>query len=1097
MEVYMPSQAHTRALSQSVAAYLLLAVSLFAQVDTGTITGTLRDPSGAVIIGASVTIANEDTGAQAKVTANSLGLFVSPPLRPGRYTVTAEMAGFRRTSTSVILSLNQRAVVDLTLPVGAVEEQVTVEARTPILETETSTVGNLRDGRSVRDLPLNTRNFNQLIGLTTGVVPAQTQSGSPALTAVRGTTANSVNGLGFRSNNFLVDGVDNSENHNGQGILIYPPVDAIQEFRVQTSVANAEFGRGGGGTINVSYKSGTREFHGNLFEFFRNSALDAKNFFDPPGKIAPFRYNQFGGTLGGPVVLPGYNRDRSKTFFFVSYEGIRNRQAQTYLVSVPTPEFRAGNFSAHPNRIFDPLTSRVAANGLITRDPFPGNIIPANRIDAVGRNIASLYPDPNRPGIAANYGTNPPQPTTGNTLDFKVDQNFSPRDQAFFRFSRHIFEQDVPGSLPAPAFGNTAAALSRYPLVQLVASYTRTISPNKINEFRTAVTRLNIEARHPNWGRNVAAEIGIPGVNVEGDVLTSGLTRISTGFEGLGDNGLRPAVIVSENYVWSDAFTWIHGAHTFKFGGEIGRRRYNLFQYNDLHGTMNFGTLYTSNPATPAGTGIPFAEVLLGVPQSGVIAYVTGTRGYRRTEYSGFAQDTWKVNNALTLNIGLRYEIFDSYPWTEVGNRMSNFVPERNGVFVVGSPELPSKSVTNTDFTNVGPRFGFAYKLGARMVLRGGYGLFYSSEAVPATSLGGNNPPFVGSVAYNNNQNDFAGARRASQGFDRPAGVTFSPIGAALQSIDPNFRSPYAQQWNFGIQRDLPGQILFSTSYVGTSGKKLVLAMDLNQPRPGPGAVAPRRPYPLYNSISWVESGGSSIYHSLQVSAEKRMTTSLGFLASYTWAHGIDNGDFLASRQNLYDLAAERGSGNTDLRHRLVVTSMYALPFGRGQRYLSAAPGWADAVIGGWQVNGISNIYSGLPFTPSSATNTLNGSGGQRPDRIGDGKLDDSDRSLARYFDITAFRTPGPFLFGNSGRNILYGPGTVQFDLSAMKNFRFSERRRLEFRSEFFNILNTPQFNNPNSSIGSTLAGVISAAGSKQTFQRTSRQIQLALKLYF
>jgi hypothetical protein len=732
MEIDVQSQTFARTLSRALIG-LLFAGCLAGQVDTGMVAGTLHDPSGAVLMGATVLIKNQDTGLEVKVASNALGQYVSPPLRPGPYTVAVELAGFRRTVTSLTLSLNQRAVVDLVLPVGAIEQQVTVEARAPLLESETSTVGNLRDERSVRELPLNTRNFNQLVGLTTGVVPAQTQAGSPALTAIRGTTANSVNGLGFRSNHFLVDGLDNSENHNGQGILIYPPVDAIQEFRVQTSVANAEFGRGGGGTINVSYRSGTRNLHGNLFEFFRNSALDAKNFFDGPGKIAPFRFNQFGGTLGGPVLLPGgFNRGRNKTFFFTSFEGVRNRQAQTYLVSVPIADFKRGNFALHPNRIFDPLTSRPSG-ALLARDPFPGNAIPANRIDPIGQKVANLYPDSNRPGIAANYGTNPPQPTTGNNFDVKLDQNFSPRDQAFFRFSRHRFQQDIPGSLPAPAIGNTAASQSRYPLHQFVVSYTRTLAPNKINEFRAGVTRLRIEARNPNWGRNVSEEIGIPGVNVKDDLLTSGLTRIGAGFEGIGDSGGRPALIVSENYQWSDSLTWVRGAHTFKFGGEIGRRRYNLFQYNDLHGTINFGTLYTSNPVAPSGTGISFAEALLGVPSNGVIAYVTGTRGYRRTEYAGFAQDTWKLTNALTLNLGIRYEVYAAFPWTEVGNRMSYFVPRLNNVAVVGSAELPYASGTQTDNNNIGPRAGLAYKLGARTVLRGGYGLFYSAEAIPAT----------------------------------------------------------------------------------------------------------------------------------------------------------------------------------------------------------------------------------------------------------------------------------------------------------------------------------------------------------------------------
>jgi outer membrane receptor protein involved in Fe transport len=1075
-------------------------VPLAAQIDTGTIAGTLRDPSGAVIAGGDVIFRSESTGLEIRTTSNELGQYVSPPLRPGPFTVTAVKPGFRRAVSRLNLTLNQRAVIDMSLQVGAVEEQVTVEAVAPLLESESSTVGSLRDEKAVRDLPLNTRNFNQLLGLAAGVVPAQTQAGSPALTAVRGTTANSVNGIGFRANNYRVDGLDNAENHNGQGILIYPPVEAIQEFRVNTSVANAEFGRGGGGSINVSYKSGGQQFHGSLFNFFRNSALDAKNYFDPPGKIAPLRMNQYGATVGGPVLFPGYNSKRDKTFFFFSYEGEQRRQSLTYLVTVPQAAFKRGDFSQHPNRIYDPLTTRLTTGTTRVRDLFPGNLIPANRIDRVGQNLINLYPDPLTGGLAANYGTNPPQPVTRSNYDVKIDHNFSSRDQAFFRLSRHFSDQDIPGSLPLPAVGNTAASLSRYPLLQGVASYTRTLAPTVVNEFRSGITRLNIEARHQNWGRDASQEAGIPGVNVTGDPYASGLTRVNlTGYEGLGDSGGRPAIIVSENYQLNDALTWIRGAHTLKFGGEYGRRRYNLLQDSNLHGTYNFGPIYTTNPAAAAGTGISLADLLLGAPQNGVIAYVTGTRGYRRGEFGLFVQDTWKVSPKLTLNLGLRYEGYPSFPWYEVGDRMAYFRPERNGVFVVGSPEVPQRSGTRNDWNNFGPRVGLAYRLASKSVFRAAWGVFYSAEAIPATSLGGSNPPFIGSFAFNNDQFNFEGARRTAQGFDRPSGLVFSPLGAALQSVDPNLRMPYVQQFNGGIQHSLPGDVLLSVNYVGTSGKKLILNPDINQPRPGATAVATRRAFPDYNSIRWVEAGGSSIYHSLQVSAERRIARSLSFVAAYTWAHSIANGDFLDTRQNLYDLRSERGNANTDLRQRLVLSHTWDLPWGRGRQFGSDMPRWADFIIGSWHFNGIASFYSGLPFTPSSATNTLNGSGGQRPDRVGDGSLPVSERTITRWFDTSAFRTPGQFLFGNSGVNILQGPGTTQFDVGLGKSFVFDEaaRRRLEFRSEFFNLFNTPQFNNPASAIGDQQAGRITAAGSKATFQRTSRQIQMALKFYF
>ena len=1071
-----------------------------AQIDTATLAGTVTDASGALVAGAAIEIRSTSTNLAVKVPSNELGQYVSPPLRPGIYSVTVQKTGFRRGISNVSLGIGGRVVLNFTLQVGSVEEQVTVEASAAVLETESSTVSNLRTENEVLNLPLNTRNFSQMIGLATGAVPAQLQSGGLAVTALRGTVANSINGIGFRSNNYRVDGLDNMENHNGQGILIYPPVEAIQEFRVQTSVSSAEFGRGGGGSINVAYKSGTRELHGSLFDFFRNEALDAKNFFDPPGPTPFFHMHQFGATVGGPVRLPGYNRQRDKTFFFFSYEGEQRNQALTYVVTVPPPAFKQGDFSTSAQRIYDPLTTRPNPAGGTSRirDQFPGNRIPASRFDRTGQNLINLYPEPNRAGAVNNYGSNPGQPVARNNFDIKIDQNVSPRDQAFFRFSRHHSDFDVPGSLPLPAVGTTNANIVKYPLTQFVASYTRTFTPTVVNEFRAGVTRLPSQARHLNWGRNVSNEVGIPGVNAGDDPYASGLTRINVaGFEGMGDSGFRPAIIVSENYQLNDALSWVRGAHTFKFGGEFERRRYNLFQDNNIHGDLSFGPIYSTNPAAPAGTGISLADLLLGSAASGLIAYTTGTRGYRRSEFGFFAQDTWKLNRSLTLNYGLRYEAYPSYPWAEIGDRMAYFRPELGGVFPVKSGQIPQRSGTRNDWNNWGPRFGFAWSATSSTVVRGAYGVFFSAESIPATSLGGANPPFIGAFAFNNDQFDFEGARRVSQGFDRPVGLTFSPLGAALQSIDPNVRQPYIQQWNLGIQQKVGWQTVLNVSYVATAGRKLILTPNINQPAPGPTPVATRRPFPLYNNIAWSESGGSSIYNSLQVSAERRMRDGLNLQVAYTWAKSIDHGNFLAGRQNLYDLKAERGNGDYDLRHRIVVTNIWQIPYGRGQSHGASISWLADAFLGGWAVNGISSIYGGLPFTPSSSVNTLNGSGNQRPDRIGEGALNRSQRTLQRYFDVTAFRTPAPFIFGNSGVNILKGPGTVQFDIAAAKQIRITDRQRVEFRSEFFNLLNTPQFNNPAAGIGSLTAGLISSAGSKSTFQRTSRQVQLVLKLYF
>jgi hypothetical protein len=968
----------------------------------------------------------------------------------------------------------------MVLQVGTASEQVTVKAEAPLLESESATVSNVQDQQAFQDVPMNVRNVNQLIGLMAGVVPGDTQSNSVALTAVRGETQNTVNGLTYRSNRFLVDGIDNSENHNGRGIMMYPPVDAIMEFRVATSSANAEFGRGGGGAINIYFKTGTNDLHGNLFEFLRNSALDAKNYFATTATTPPFRMNQFGGTLGGPIK-------RNHTFFFFSYDGQRRRQALNYNVSVPLPAFRNGDFSAYRNKIYDPLTT-VPSGNTYTRTAFPNNTIPASRLDKVGKALIDLYPDPNGPGQSSNYNTNPSQSLGSNSFDVKVDPRLSPRDQTFFRYSHHGGDQNIPGSLPLPAAGGSNSyTLSRYPMQQFVASYTRTVSPTRVNEFRAGVTRLRIESRQPNWGNNVSDQVGIPGVNAGSDPTHSGLSQITlSGFQGLGDPNNAPAIIVSENYQINDNYTVIAGAHTFKFGGEITRRHYNLFQYAATHGTLAFGPIYTTQPSSPSGTGISLADLLLGVPQSGNIDYADGTRGYRRTEFAGFAQDTWKASARLTLNYGLRYDLFAGYPWSEVANRLTNFRTDLGDVFVVGTPQVPQKSGTHTNWLDFGPRLGISYKVAPRSVLRAAYGLFYSADQISAQNLGGANPPFVGSYGFTNNQFDFPGARPLSMGFNRPAGLVFTSAGAALSGIDPNFKTPYAQQWNAGVQQSVTKTMVVTASYVGTAGKRLFVSPDINQPAPGPGAIAPRRPYPLFNSISIYEAEGSSIYHSLQVTAAQRMSSNLNFLASYTWAHGIDNGDFQSVPQDRSDLRAERGSGVSDLRQRLVASWVYTLPFWRRNRF-----------AGGWQLNGIANLYTGTPFTPVSSINTLNSTGAQRPDRIGSGVA--ANPTVQRWFDITAFTTPAQYKFGNSGRDILYGPGTKQFDAAAMKNFYLRESRewRLQFRAEFFNLANTPQLNNPNVNIGANGAGQINNAGSPATFQRTSRQVQLALKLYW
>ncbi|MGH9657540.1 MAG: carboxypeptidase regulatory-like domain-containing protein [Bryobacteraceae bacterium] len=1063
---------------------LLVASTLAAQVDTGTIGGTVRDPSGAGVPKARVVVRHEGTGIHLEIASNEFGLYVSPPLRSGLYVVEVEAQGFERAARRIQLDVSQRVAVDFDLAVGGVGQTVEVRDAGALLQTETSTLSNLRSERAIKDLPLNSRNFAQLIGLAAGAMPAQTQQAGSPITMKRGVTGYAINGSRLEENNFLLDGINNNENHNGLGVLIFPPIDAVQEFRVESSVANAQFGRGGGGTINLTYKSGERDYHGGLFHFLRNSAVDARNFFDNPlEKIPPFKLNQFGAFFGGRLLPRA--RD-PKTFFFANYQGGRVRQAQTYISQVPTEAFRDGDFSAAPQRVFDPLTEREIAPGRFERQAFAGNRIPAGRIDRVGRNILGLYPAPTAPGIANNYLYNPVRTTDDNSLDVKVDHQLAARDTAWGRYSWGKSELFEPSFLPAPAIGNGPGVpgLNDQPIHQGVLSETHIFSPATFNEARMGYSRLNLRAFNPNFGRHVSTEIGVPGANVPGDDLTSGLTIFGiTGLAGLGDNGFSPAIIVSENFQWNDNVTHVRGKHTLKFGAEIQRRRYNAFQSNVLRGTMAFGTTYTSNPAAPQGTGLGAADVLLGRPGSGSIRFLNGTRGFRRTEVAIYLQDDYKLTRTLTLNLGVRYENFLGWPWTEVNHRQYAFVPDRQDVARI------TGSGVDGNHNDFGPRFGFAWNVHAKTVLRGGYGLFYSAPQLDITRNLASNPPEFIVSAFTNNQFNFSGARPASAGFDRPAAGTID--GATLNSVDPRSRTSYTQQWNLSVQRELPAALSLTVAYVGTKGTKLEARPNINQPVPGATPIAQRRPFPRLQSVLESQNRHSSIYHGLQVTAERRVGRGFSVLLGYTYSHAIDEASgHYSGVMDLRNFRLERGDAAFDVRQRLVASWIWDLP-------LRASGAW-NHLAGGWQLNGIVSLYDGLPFSIQSATNTLNIGTGTRADRLRHGALPSAERSLDRWFDTGAFVAPGPQQFGNGGRNILRGPGTRQADLSLFKEFSLAENRaRLQVRAEFFNIANTPQFNQPASTVGAPGAASIRSAGSPLTFQRTSRQVQFALKLYY
>lgn len=1074
--------------------------SLYAQTtDDGRIISTVKDSTGLAISDASVTIQSDSTGISVAAIPGADGSYVSPLLRPGKYTVKVEAQGFKGAILHIALDINQKAAMNFELQIGSATETVNVQASTPLVDPESSTVGVVQNEEAVANLPLNTRNFNQLISLTAGTVPGNTQlTGALPITATRGTVANQVNGIGFRSNNYRVDGLDNSENHNGQGILLYPPVEAIQEFRVQTSVPQPEFGHGGA-AISVAYKSGGSHFHGDVFYFLRNAEyFDAKNYFDPAGPIAPLHYNNYGVTLGGPVVLPHFNHNRDKLFFFFSWEGVRKTQSLTYVSTVPLTAYQSGDFSGYGKQLYDPLTT-VTVGGVVSRSPFAGNQINPNRFNQTGLNLVKLFPAPNLAGVANNYVSTPVSTDRRDDFDLKLDGNISPNNQVFARISRQNSNIYFPGSLPAPAVGNALGNTVQYPLYQVASGYTRVFSAHVINELRAGFTRLDNRAFNANYGNDVANQVGIPGVNLPGKILTTGLTEIDlTGYATLGDSGSYPAIIANNNFQINDAVTWLYKKHTFKFGGEVLRRQENVYQNATQHGDMGFGPTYTTDPAIGGSNGNSIADLLLGAPTAGNIAYVPGTFGKRRTDIGIYAQDAWRITNKLTLNLGVRWDIFPQYPWAIVKNRAAYFVPSLGAVYNVNTPQIPWRSGAQPRYNDFGPRVGFAYSATPTTIVRGAYGLFYSPDM--GTDTGNENAPYVGSVTFANTTTNFTGAHKVSDGFTPPAGTgNYPTIGAALFALDPHLKTPSASQYNFGVEQSVPSQILLTFNYVGTYGTSLIQEPNINQPTPGPGAVAARRPFPLYSTISEIEGSSHSNYNSLQVSAEKRLTKNLQFLASYTWSHALDLGAYVGTPQNINDFASEYGNSDYNLPNRFTLSGELIIPFGHGQTFGANVPMLVDTLLGGWRLSTITNLFSGLPFTPTSGVNTLNGSGAQRPNRIASGVLPSGQRTIQHWFDTSAFTIPAPYQFGNSRRDILSGPATHMADISLSKSFALSKDqvRSLELRVDAFNISNTPEFNNPNASIGTANAGTISSAGSPITFQRTSRQLQLSGKIHF
>jgi hypothetical protein len=1076
-------------------------------VETGTITGVVHDNSGAVISSAKVTIRNNATGLANNAVTDSQGLYVSPPLPPGDYNVEFEASGFGKLQEHVRLDVGQRIAADAALKVGDASQTVTVEATAQLLESETSTVSNLRTEEEVKDLPLNGRNFAELLGLGAGVVPAQTQIVSVPYAQQRGPSSYAFNGLRYQENRVLLDGIGDNENHNGLGVVVFPPIDAVQEFSEVTTDADARYGRGNAGTINLVYKSGTARYHGEVFEFLRNSALDAKNYFDKADKPG-FKMNEFGGTFGGPL----FSRKDPKTFFFADYSGQRTRQGLTFVDTVPnfvlTPT--GYDFSAYTTPIKNPATGVVYAN----------NFVPLADVNATGANILNLYQQYAAPNVAGattanNFLYNPTRSVTEDAFDVKIDHRFTEKDSAFARYSHARDNILQPGILPVPLVGAVISGPAQDPAHQAVIGETHIFSPTTINSARFGWSRFFVYANNFDAGLHLAMQLGIPGVEVAGDPKSDGLPVMTfAGSTAVGDAGNSPTHIGTNNYQFDDNVNLVRGKHSLDFGFEVVRLQYNMFQTANEHGNFSFG---------PAYSGLAWTDALFGAPKTGVYAYLNGSHGFgfRQTDLSFYGQDNYKVNSRLSLNVGVRYENFLGWPWTEVENRMYNFVPSLSTtqLYRVGTNGVPRSGLSGNNL-NFMPRVGFALKVTQKTVFHAGYGIYYSAPNVTNSSGLSNNAPAIDYWTFNNSTTYGASAANgapfnfASDGFVHTPATDASslPSGLPVVAQDPHAKTPYSEQWHATIQREITPATTISVAYVGTRGVHLDHLTDINAGSPGTTNVTANRPYPFFAQILSLQTNQISSYNAVQFTAERR-ARNLSFLASYTYSHALDNSTGSPGNVvNPYDIQSDYGNSDLNVPNRFVASATYSLPF--------QTSGKLKPVVQGWQLNAILQYFDGIPFSVASA----NGIGDGLTPRAqlvpgqGNGTLPSDKRSLSEWFNTSAFvsipltGTLANGQFGDSGRNILQGPGTKNIDFSIFKNFQVAESKQLQFRAEFFNLFNTPQFNNPSatapqpSSTATELVpnitagsayGTIASAGSPTTFQRISREIQLAVKFTF
>ena len=912
----------------------------------------------------------------------------------------------------------------------------------------------------------------------------------------------SINGNRVETNNFMLDGVNNNTTDNNQPPVL-PTPDAIAEFKVLTNLLPAEFGRGLGGTIIVNIRSGTNQFHGTLFEFLRNQDFDANPYFNSGRPKVPFQQNQFGFSLEGRCASAEDLQRPEQDLLF------RRLSRHPHTPGVDQGLHRA--HGCHAGRqlqrlrrtIYDPATTQPASSGTYVRTPFPGSQIPTSRFDPIMQNFLAFYPLPNSGPAqfaASNFNFNPKLVNDADQGDVRLDHRFSDKDSFFWSLSSISDNTQIaPMNLPGIPYGGYFSDLQLRPQVfrgqHMGLAETHVFSPRLVNEFRIGYNRFFYTASSLSNGVNLGAKYGIPGIPDFGSFL-SGLPGVNTtGLTGIGEpltshRGQNVRQVL-------DNVSFTSGRHSFKFGFDHRRTEFNLRQGNSSQGSYSYTGVFTNDPNTRAG-GNAFADFLLGYPVTSTIGSPLDL-GSRVHNYSGFAQDDWRLSSRLTLNLGVRYEY--TTPVFDVNNRLANFDTATNSLVFAQSGGIEDRSTVNPDRNNFGPRIGLAYQVAPKSVIRTGYGIFYTLEDA-GYHVWANNPPFVISIGLTSDQINPSTSPTPSMGFPPVnAGATLNGRFLNVTARPTNFPAAYSQQWNMTVERQF-GSFLFEAAYVGNKAIKLLSVLPINNPPPGPGTINTRRPYTGWGTISDDGPFGAAFYNGLQTKLEKRLSAGLTFLVSYSYAKALDDSDSINlttsagtnQPQNPLNLRAEWGRTFNDVRHRLVASYVYELPVGRGRRWLTNANRALDAIAGGWQLNGIWTAQTGLPFTIQSPTDTSNtGTGNIRPNSTGiPGNLPSGQRSISNWLNPAAFVLPVGYAFGNVGRNTARSPGLDNWDMSAFKDFKLTERPLIvQFRAELFNGLNHPNFGLPGRTFATATFGVIS------TTVTSNRDVQFALKFIF